>query len=184
MAPGAYLVGALALAFIVETFSDLVELELAIAAIRSVTDLPIVAEVAFSDDAHTFAGRSPAEVATTLRGLAVDAIGAANTLNMWLERDVDCLMARTSLYDGAFTSCNRAFQLRPKEEPKRWCRDCPKCRFTFLMLAGRWTQEAAVAANRNRLLDQQFTVPHPDRGERGGCGRRCGIRRRGSAPCG
>ena len=38
--------------------------------------------------------------------------------------------------------------------------------FTFLMLAGRWTQEAAVAANRNRLLDGQFTVPHPDRGER------------------
>jgi len=38
--------------------------------------------------------------------------------------------------------------------------------FTFLMLAGRWTQETAVAANRNRLLDQQFTVAHPDRGER------------------
>jgi Cu2+-exporting ATPase len=38
--------------------------------------------------------------------------------------------------------------------------------FTFLMLAGRWTQEAAVAANRNRLLDGQFTVPHPGRGER------------------
>ena len=63
-------------ALIVETFSDLVELELAIAAIRSVTDLPIVAEVAFSDDAQTFAGRSPAEVATTLRALPVDAIGA------------------------------------------------------------------------------------------------------------
>ena len=63
-------------ALIVETFSDLVELELAVTAIRSVTDLPIVAEVAFSDDAHTFAGRSPAEVAITLRNLAVDAIGA------------------------------------------------------------------------------------------------------------
>ena len=51
------------------------------------------------------------------------------------EAHIASLMARTSLYDGAFTSCNRAFQLRPKEEPKRWCRDCPKCRFTFLMLA-------------------------------------------------
>jgi hypothetical protein len=51
------------------------------------------------------------------------------------EAHIAQLMARTSLYDGAFTSCNRAFQLRPKEEPKRWCRDCPKCRFTFLMLA-------------------------------------------------
>ena len=51
------------------------------------------------------------------------------------EAHIAQLMSRTSLYDGAFTSCNRAFQLRPKEEPKRWCRDCPKCRFTFLMLA-------------------------------------------------
>jgi hypothetical protein len=51
------------------------------------------------------------------------------------EAHIASLMARTSLYDSAFTSCNRAFQLRPKEEPKRWCRDCPKCRFTFLMLA-------------------------------------------------
>ncbi|MDB5543601.1 MAG: hypothetical protein JWO64_750 [Hyphomicrobiales bacterium] len=51
------------------------------------------------------------------------------------EAHIAQLMSRTSLYDGAFTSCNRAFQLRPKETPKRWCRDCPKCRFTFLMLA-------------------------------------------------
>jgi P-type Cu2+ transporter len=38
--------------------------------------------------------------------------------------------------------------------------------FTFLMLVGRWTQEAAVHANRNRLLDSEFTVAHPDHGER------------------
>jgi hypothetical protein len=51
------------------------------------------------------------------------------------EAHIASLMSRTSLYDGAFTSCNRAFQLRPKAPPARWCRDCPKCRFTFLMLA-------------------------------------------------
>ncbi len=51
------------------------------------------------------------------------------------EAHIAQLMARTSRYDSAFTSCNRAFQLRPKAEPARWCRDCPKCRFTFLMLA-------------------------------------------------
>ncbi len=45
------------------------------------------------------------------------------------------LMARSTRYDTAFTSCNRAFKLRPEAAPTRWCRDCPKCRFTFLMLA-------------------------------------------------
>ncbi len=38
--------------------------------------------------------------------------------------------------------------------------------FTFLMLAGRWTQEAAVAANRNRLLDSTIRIPHPQQGQR------------------
>jgi methionine synthase / methylenetetrahydrofolate reductase (NADH) len=63
-------------AFIVETFSDLVEIELAIRAIRGITDLPIVAQMVFADEAVTFGGRSPAEVARALRGLGVDVLGA------------------------------------------------------------------------------------------------------------
>ena len=63
-------------AFIVETFSDLVEIELAIRAIRSITDLPIVAQMVFADEAVTFGGRSPVEVARALRDLGVDALGA------------------------------------------------------------------------------------------------------------
>jgi methionine synthase I (cobalamin-dependent)/5,10-methylenetetrahydrofolate reductase len=62
--------------FILETFSDLTEIGLAIAAVRSVTDVPIVAQMAFTDEHLTFAGRTPAEVARTLRGLGVQALGA------------------------------------------------------------------------------------------------------------
>jgi methionine synthase / methylenetetrahydrofolate reductase (NADH) len=61
---------------IAETFSDLAEIALAIEAIRSVTDLPIVAQMAFTDEGVTFTGRSPAEVARTLRSLGVQALGA------------------------------------------------------------------------------------------------------------
>jgi homocysteine S-methyltransferase len=63
-------------ALIVETFSDLTEITLAIEAIRSVTDLPIVAQMAFTDEGVTFTGRSPAEAARTLRALGVQALGA------------------------------------------------------------------------------------------------------------
>ncbi len=63
-------------AFVVETFSDLAEIALAIEAVRSVTDVPIIAQVAFTDEGVTFTGRSPGEVARTLRGLDVQAIGA------------------------------------------------------------------------------------------------------------
>src|SRR5919197_3802209 len=63
-------------AFVVETFSDLAEIALAIEAVRSITDLPIAAQMAFTDEGVTFTGRAPAEVARTLRGLGVQALGA------------------------------------------------------------------------------------------------------------
>ena len=77
--------------FVVETFSDLAEIALAIEAIRSLTDLPIVAEMAFTDEGVTFTGRTPAEVAATLAPLGVQAIGAncsvgSSTLYEVLER--------------------------------------------------------------------------------------------------
>jgi methionine synthase I (cobalamin-dependent)/5,10-methylenetetrahydrofolate reductase len=74
-------------AFVVETFSDLAEIQLAIEAIRSVTDLPIVAQMAFTDEAVTFMGRAPADVARDLRPLGVQAIGA------------NCSVGSSTLYD-------------------------------------------------------------------------------------
>lgn len=69
------------------------------------------------------------------------------------EAHIAQLMARTDVYDGAFTSCNRAFQLRPKAPPARWCRDCPKCRFTFLMLATAMKRERLVGIFGGDLLE-------------------------------
>jgi homocysteine S-methyltransferase len=74
-------------AFVTETFSDLAEIRLAIEAVRSVTDLPIVAQMAFTDEAVTFMGRTPAEIARELRALGVDAMGA------------NCSVGSSTLYD-------------------------------------------------------------------------------------
>ena len=74
-------------AFIVETFSDLVEIDLALTAIRSLTDLPIVAEMAFTDEGVTFTGLTPAEVARHLRAHGVVALGA------------NCSVGSSTLYD-------------------------------------------------------------------------------------
>ncbi len=74
-------------ALVVETISDLDEMTLAVEAIRAVTDLPVVAQVTFTDDGVTYLGRSPAEVARTLRGLGVAAMGA------------NCCVGSSVLYD-------------------------------------------------------------------------------------
>src|SRR5256886_1779579 len=63
-------------AFIVETFYDRDEVALAVAAIRAITDVPIIAQMAFTDDGVTFTGRPAAEVARALCALPVQALGA------------------------------------------------------------------------------------------------------------
>ncbi len=63
-------------AFVVETFSDLQEVALAVAAIRAITDVPIIAQMAFTDDGATFTGRPAAEVARALRALPIQGLGA------------------------------------------------------------------------------------------------------------
>jgi homocysteine S-methyltransferase len=62
--------------FMVETFFDLEELETAIDAVRSVSDLPIVAMMTFGEDAETIGGVSAAAAADRLARLRVAAIGA------------------------------------------------------------------------------------------------------------
>ena len=62
--------------FMVETFFDLEELETAIDAVRSVSDLPIVAMMTFGEDAETIGGVDAAAAADRLARLGVAAIGA------------------------------------------------------------------------------------------------------------
>ncbi len=60
---------------ILETFSDLTELSLAVRAVRDSTDLPVIAEMTFGSDGLTGEGLTPAEVAHALAVLGVDVAG-------------------------------------------------------------------------------------------------------------
>lgn len=66
--------------FLLETFTDLEQLLLAIAAIRSFSALPIVASLTFSEEGTTFGGTPAAEAAWRLAPQPVQAIGANCTL--------------------------------------------------------------------------------------------------------
>jgi homocysteine S-methyltransferase len=60
----------------IETQSDLVELEQALAAARDVCDLAVIASATFTRDDRTLLGSSAAQVAARLHELGLDAIGA------------------------------------------------------------------------------------------------------------
>ena len=62
--------------FMVETFYELEDLESAIAGVRSVSSLPIVALLSFDTERQTLAGVSARTAAARLRGLDVAAFGA------------------------------------------------------------------------------------------------------------
>jgi methionine synthase I (cobalamin-dependent)/5,10-methylenetetrahydrofolate reductase len=66
--------------FITETFSDLNEIALAVNAIRSICQLPVIASMTFGEDTKTLMGNSPEDVAKKLEGLKVEVIGANCTI--------------------------------------------------------------------------------------------------------
>jgi methionine synthase I (cobalamin-dependent)/5,10-methylenetetrahydrofolate reductase len=66
--------------FIAETFSDLNEIALAVNAIRSICQLPVIASMTFGEDTKTLMGNSPEDVAKKLEGLKVEVIGANCTI--------------------------------------------------------------------------------------------------------
>jgi homocysteine S-methyltransferase len=61
---------------ILETFSNLTELRQAALAAREVTELPLVAQMTFSEDGQSLSGETPAQAARTLALMGVDVIGA------------------------------------------------------------------------------------------------------------
>jgi homocysteine S-methyltransferase len=66
--------------FILETFSNLDELEAAIEAIRSFSLLPIVAQLTYSDEGSTFGGMQPQDAWERLKAKNIQAIGANCTV--------------------------------------------------------------------------------------------------------
>ena len=61
--------------FILETFRDLDELAVAVRAVRSVSALPIVAQLTTGEDGHTFDGTPPARFMKTLEEAGADVVG-------------------------------------------------------------------------------------------------------------
>jgi homocysteine S-methyltransferase len=61
--------------FVLETFSDLTEIECAFLAIRQRTDLPVVAQMTVGQDGRTSYGADPAQIARALTDLGADVVG-------------------------------------------------------------------------------------------------------------
>ena len=87
---------------------------------------------------HQFSKSARAE--ELLRAAAAEAVPDVDVFSL-LRPASELAIARTFArdlpqYHRAFTSCNRNFRTDPGlRGGEAWCRDCPKCRFVFLILA-------------------------------------------------
>ncbi len=61
--------------FMIETISSIDEIVAAVSAVRSLTDLPVVAQMTFTTEGTTYFGTTPAEMAARLLPLNVDVLG-------------------------------------------------------------------------------------------------------------
>lgn len=60
----------------IETISDIEEAKAAVTAARSVTSLPVAAQMSFNEDGKTLMGNKPQEVAAILKSIGADIVGA------------------------------------------------------------------------------------------------------------
>lgn len=83
-------------------------------------------------------------------------------LRPFSELEIARRFSRYERYFDVFSSCNRNFTQAGDGRPKRWCGECPKCRFVFLMLAPFVAREQLVAMIGADLLDDPAQAPGYD----------------------
>lgn len=68
------------------------------------------------------------------------------------------LFAKSSRYDKVFTSCNKSYRIENAMTDRRWCCDCPKCRFVFLVLAPFVEKSRLVEIFGKNMLDDASQI--------------------------
>jgi len=76
-----------------------------------------------------------------------------SSVRRWSELAIAGALARRGTLRHAILSCNRAFSLTDPDPDPTWCRNCAKCRFTFLSFAPFLTVDEATAMFGGNLLD-------------------------------
>ena len=92
-------------------------------------------------------------IAEVLKQATGGAIGYFSLLRPYSEARIAKLFARETRFDHVFSSCNRNFKLSGHDGPL-WCGECPKCHFTFLILAPVMDKQRLIGIFGQNLLDQ------------------------------
>jgi hypothetical protein len=81
-----------------------------------------------------------------------------SVLRPFSELEIVRYFSRMNRFHAVYSSCNRNFHLDGPRMDKRWCGNCPKCRFAALSLAVFMTPDQVTAIQGVDLLDDPGQV--------------------------
>src|SRR5690606_825024 len=92
-----------------------------------------------------------------IAAILYDATGGGLTyfslLRPYSEARIASLFARETRFDRVFSSCNRNFRLSG-HDGELWCGECPKCHFTFLLMAAQMDKPRMLSIFGHDFLDR------------------------------
>ncbi len=80
-------------------------------------------------------------------------------LRQFYEIRIAEMFAKHGKYHYLFSSCNIGFKIAREKNGKRWCGECPKCAFVFLILAPFLPKEKVIGIFKKNLLDDPKLLP-------------------------
>ncbi len=92
-------------------------------------------------------------IADVLSEATGGALSYFSLLRPYSEARIAKLFARETRFDHVFSSCNRNFRLGG-HDGVLWCGECPKCHFTFLILAPVMDRDRLLSIFGQNLLDR------------------------------
>lgn len=93
-------------------------------------------------------------LADTLSANTGGALTYYSLLRPYSEAKIASIFARETRFDKVFSSCNRNFKLSGNDGAL-WCGTCPKCLFTFIMLAPNMPKARLISIFGQNLLNNQ-----------------------------
>ena len=94
-----------------------------------------------------------ARIAAVLSDATGGALSYFSLLRPYSEARIAQLFARENRFDHVFSSCNRNFRLSGHDGPL-WCGECPKCHFTFLLMASQMAKPRMLSIFGHDFLDR------------------------------
>jgi len=86
-------------------------------------------------------------------------INLYSNLRPYSEMEIAKMFSSHKKYFSVFSSCNKNYKIKGNINQKRWCGECAKCAFVFIILAANLPKEEVVKIFDKDLLNDSKLIP-------------------------